>query len=158
MQKASWYLLYASVSSFWFFTCRATLLNHPQSSRFWSVLLSKDFFFFMIINNTFHIDIQVTYSKEQCNSIGWVLLWSRSECLRIFGKKDWLLIELQIPIFVLEIFWIWRFSGSSALSDVLYMSITSVKGKLSSGVGDKILIVKFWPLKSTRILNFAPSI
>lgn len=96
---------------FWFFKCRATLLNHPKSSWFWSLLLTEDFFSNMAITNTFHIDIQVTYSREQCNYIVWILLWSSSECLRISDQKDWLLIQLQIPIFCpgdfldMEIFW-----------------------------------------------------
>lgn len=73
MQKAKCYLPYASILSFSFFKCRSTLLNHPKSSCFCSVLSTEQFFSNMALINIFHIDIQITYSKEQCNYIGEVL-------------------------------------------------------------------------------------
>lgn len=82
MQKVSYHLPYASILSFSFFKFRSTLLNHPKSSCFCSVFavfcLLTNLFSKMALIYIFHIDIQITYSKEQCNYIGEVLPWSSS--------------------------------------------------------------------------------
>lgn len=76
--------------------------------------LPRIFFSNMATTNTFHIDILITYSREQCNYIGWVLLWSSSECLRMIRKTDWWpscqFLVLSWRISDLEIFWILKLS------------------------------------------------
>lgn len=63
---------YVSILFFQFTKCRVTLLNYPKLPCFWSFFLPVEGCFSnRTITNTFNIDMQVTYSRHQCNYIGW---------------------------------------------------------------------------------------